>query len=63
MSRDAIDDNAVYKHHDFEVRCRCPVGLVPLNDEGHSGLHPVATDGDRLRRTAVAEILGIVKDR
>jgi hypothetical protein len=59
-----MDLIAVYKHHDLEVRCRCPVGLVPLHDEGHFGVpNLVATDGDRLRRTSVAEILGIVKDR
>src|SRR2546429_3538461 len=65
MSRGATEDNAVYKHHDFEVRFRCPVGLVPLNDEGHCaiGVHRVAPDGDGLRRTAVAEILGVAKYR
>src|SRR5262249_59328848 len=63
MSRAASDDNVVYKHHDLEVRCHFPVGLVPLNDEGHCAVHRVARDGNRLRRTAVAEILGVAKYR
>src|SRR5436190_8931057 len=66
MSREATDDIAVYEQHDFEVRCRCPVGLVPLKDEGHKGPGisvEVAPDGDGLRRTAVAEILSVAKYR
>jgi hypothetical protein len=66
MSRGAHDDIAVYEHHDLEVRCRCPVGLVPLNDEGHKGPGiwvEVAPHRDGLRRTAVAEILGVAKNR
>ena len=65
MSRALKNDSVVYKHHDFEVRCHFPVGLVPLNDEGHCaiGVHRVAPDGDGLRRTAVAEILGVAKYR
>src|SRR5204863_4584686 len=65
MSRGATEDSVVYEHHDLEVRFRCPGGLVPLNDEGHCaiGVHRVAPDGDGLRRTAVAEILGVAKYR
>src|SRR2546429_9020181 len=66
MSRALKNDSVVYKHHDFEVRCHFPVGLVPLNDEGHKGPGiwvEVAPDGDGLRRTAVAEILGVAKYR